>query len=130
MSAPHIRSGLTRRARGPRTATLSGAGGLDSHRQISFFVALSFSVSWASPHPFRWVELAVSHPISGRRPPGAQVSVAIDGRVKREVEVRRGFARIRISSADGEAIPTVQVGSTAEVRYMGEVLLEGTFKLD
>lgn len=56
--------------------------------------------------------------------------MTIDGRVEREVEVRRGFARIRISSADGEAIPTVQIGSTAEVRYMGEVLLEGTFKLD
>jgi hypothetical protein len=61
---------------------------------------------------------------------GAQVSVVIDGRVEREVEIRRGFARIRISSADGEAIPTVQIGSTAEIRYIGEVLLEGTFKLD
>jgi hypothetical protein len=29
------------------------------------------SVSWASPRPSRWVELAVSHPVSGRRPPGA-----------------------------------------------------------
>ena len=65
-----------------------------------------------------------------KAPDGAQVSVAIDGRVEREVEVRRGFARVRISSADGESIPTVQIGSTAEIRYMGEVLLEGTFKRD
>lgn len=63
-------------------------------------------------------------------PDGAKVSVAIDGRVEREVEVRRGFARVRLSSTEGETIPTVHSGSTAEIRYMGEVLLEGTFKLD
>jgi hypothetical protein len=63
-------------------------------------------------------------------PDGARVSIVIDGRVEREVEVRRGYARVRVSSAEGEPIPDVQIGSTVEVRHMGEALLEGTFKLD
>jgi hypothetical protein len=63
-------------------------------------------------------------------PDGARVSAVIDGRVAREVEVRRGYARVRMSSAEGELIPEVRNGSTAEIRYMGEILLEGTFKLD
>jgi hypothetical protein len=63
-------------------------------------------------------------------PDGAQVSIVIDDRVAREVEVRRGFARVRLSSAEGEPIPDVQLGSMVEVRYMGEALLEGTFKPD
>ncbi|MBN1449494.1 MAG: hypothetical protein JW963_00615 [Anaerolineales bacterium] len=63
-------------------------------------------------------------------PDGARVSVVIDGKVVREVEVRRGFARVRLSSADGEIIPDVHNGSAAEIHYMGEALLEGTFKFD
>lgn len=63
-------------------------------------------------------------------PDGASVSVVIDGSPVREVEVRRGFARVRLSSAEGESIPTVRIGSTIEIRYLGEVLLEGSFKPD
>ena len=33
---------LTQRARGPRTAPLSGAGGLDSHRQNGIFRGFGF----------------------------------------------------------------------------------------
>lgn len=63
-------------------------------------------------------------------PDGTRVSLVIDGRPEREVEVRRGFARERLSSNNGEAIPEVSAGSTVEVRYAGEVLLEGTFRPD
>jgi hypothetical protein len=63
-------------------------------------------------------------------PDGAQVSVVIDGRTARQVETRRGYARVRLSSVDGEIIPEVQIGSTAQIQYNGEVLLEGTFKPD
>jgi hypothetical protein len=43
------------RARGPRTAPLSGAGGLDSHRQIGFFRGFGIA-------PFR-------ERVSSRQPP-------------------------------------------------------------
>lgn len=65
-----------------------------------------------------------------KAPDGARVAVVIDGRAEREVEVRRGFARVRLSSLEGESIPAVQNESNAEIRYMGEILLEGTFKPD
>jgi hypothetical protein len=63
-------------------------------------------------------------------PDGARVSAVIDGRLVREIEIQRGFARLRLSSAEGESIPEVRAGSTVEIRYMGEALLEGTFKPD
>jgi hypothetical protein len=63
-------------------------------------------------------------------PDGALVSAVIDGRTVREVEVRRGFARVRLSSTEGEAVPEVRAGSTVEIHYMGAVLLEGVFEPD
>lgn len=63
-------------------------------------------------------------------PDGALVSVLIDGRAVRQVETRRGSARVRLSSLDGEVIPDIQIGSPVEIQYMGENLLEGTFKPD
>ena len=65
-----------------------------------------------------------------KAPDRARLSVVIDGRVERDVEVQRGFSRVRLSSLEGESIPNVQNGSTVEIRYQGEVLLEGTFKPD
>lgn len=63
-------------------------------------------------------------------PDGVQVSVVIDGRAVRQVDTRRGYARVRLSSAEGGEIPEVQIGSSVEIQYNGEVLLEGTFKPD
>jgi len=37
--------------RGPRTAPLSGAGGLDAHRFLAFFMALNSSISQPNPVP-------------------------------------------------------------------------------
>jgi hypothetical protein len=63
-------------------------------------------------------------------PDGARVSALIDGKVVREVELRRGYVRLRLSSAEGESIPEVSNGSAAEIQYLGEILLQGTFRFD
>lgn len=63
-------------------------------------------------------------------PNGDQVQAMIDGKIIRDVIIQRGFARMRYSSAEGEIIPEVQHGSKAEIRYKGELLLEGTFFRD
>lgn len=63
-------------------------------------------------------------------PNGEQVQAMIDGKIVRDVTIQRGYARMRYNSVDGEIIPDVQHGSKAEIRYMGELLLEGTFIRD
>lgn len=63
-------------------------------------------------------------------PKGAQVQAMIDGNIVRDVTVQRGFTRMRYNSADGEIIPDVHHGSKAEIHYMGDLFLEGTFFRD
>ena len=63
-------------------------------------------------------------------PNGDRVQAIIDGKIVRDVIIQRGSARMRYNSSDGEIIPEVQHGSKAEIRYMGELLLEGTFFRD
>lgn len=63
-------------------------------------------------------------------PNGERVQAMIDGNIVRDVTIQRGYARMRYNSVDGEIIPDVQHGSKAEIRYMGELLLEGAFIQD
>lgn len=63
-------------------------------------------------------------------PDGALVAVVINGRQVRQVETRSGFARLHLSSLDGEALPEVCSGDKVEIQLMGEVLLEGVFMPD
>lgn len=63
-------------------------------------------------------------------PDGALVSALVDGREVQQVEIRRGYARVRLSSLQGATIPQVRAGSTAVIRYQDETLLEGSFKPD
>ncbi|MBN1667501.1 MAG: hypothetical protein JW862_10450 [Anaerolineales bacterium] len=63
-------------------------------------------------------------------PDGARVAVLIDGRLVQQVETRRGYVRLRLTSVEGAQIPQVQSGSTAEIQYQGEVLMKGSFRLD
>lgn len=63
-------------------------------------------------------------------PDGAQAQAMIDGKIVQDITIQRGFAHMHYNSADGEIIPDVQHGSKAEIRYMGELLLEGTFFRD
>jgi hypothetical protein len=63
-------------------------------------------------------------------PDGAQVALLVDGRPVHEFTVQRGFAHLRLSSAEGASIPDIERGSLAEIRYQGETLLQGAFKVD
>jgi hypothetical protein len=65
-----------------------------------------------------------------RCPDGALVTLLVDGKPVHELALRRGFAHLRFSSAEGASIPDVAHGSLAEIRYQGEALLQGTFKAD
>ena len=62
-------------------------------------------------------------------PDGAAVAAVADGRTICEVEVRRGSGRAQMD-VQAEAVSTIRNGSTAEIRYMGQVLMAGTFRPD
>jgi len=62
-------------------------------------------------------------------PDGSAVSVVVDGKPVCDVEVRQGSGRVQLH-VQGEAVAAVRNGSAAEIRYMGQVLLQGTFRPD
>lgn len=63
-------------------------------------------------------------------PDGSAASVVVDGSAICEVRMNRGYARLLVSTAQGELVPDVRSGSVAEIRYMGNVLLKGIFRPD
>lgn len=63
-------------------------------------------------------------------PDGAVVSVVVNAATTCELKTNRGHSRLLLSTARGETIPEVNIGSVVEIRYMGETLLKGTFKPD
>jgi len=62
-------------------------------------------------------------------PDGSMVSATADGKIICEVEVRQGVGRLQVD-IQGEAVSAVRNGSKADIRYMGRILMEGTFKPD
>ncbi|MFZ5856195.1 MAG: hypothetical protein ACOYZ6_05130 [Chloroflexota bacterium] len=62
-------------------------------------------------------------------PDGSAVSAVADGRIICEVEVRQGMGRLQMG-VQAEVVSTIRNGSTAEIRYMGKVLMAGTFRPD
>jgi hypothetical protein len=63
-------------------------------------------------------------------PDGSVASVVMDGQIACQVEVRRGRARLKLSSTEGYVFPEVRDGSVGEIQYNGEPLLRGTFRPD
>lgn len=61
---------------------------------------------------------------------GIAVSVVVDNATICEVTLNQGRGRLLLSTAQGETIPQVSNGSVAEIHYLGEALLRGTFKPD
>lgn len=61
---------------------------------------------------------------------GVAVSVVVDNTAVCEVTVSQGHGRLVLSTAQGETIPEVSNGTVAEIHYLGETLLRGTFKPD
>lgn len=62
-------------------------------------------------------------------PDGSAVAAVADGRTICEVEARQGTGRAHMD-VQAEAVSTIRSGSTAEIRYMGQVLMAGTFRPD
>jgi len=62
-------------------------------------------------------------------PDGSSISALADGKLICEVEVRQGMGRLQMD-IQGEAVSTIRNRSTAEIRYMGQVLMAGTFRPD
>ena len=63
-------------------------------------------------------------------PDGSTVSAIVDGNVVCELQVNRGRGRLVLRSSRGDTVPAVGGGGVAEIRYNGEVLLQGTFRRD
>lgn len=63
-------------------------------------------------------------------PEGVIVSAVVDGTAICQIEVNRGHGRFLLRTARGETIPNVSSGSVAEIHYLGQALLEGTFETD
>lgn len=63
-------------------------------------------------------------------PDGTTVSAVIDGSTVREFRVNQGYARLFLSTAQGDRVPDVHNGSVVEIRSSGETLLQGTFRPD
>jgi hypothetical protein len=61
-------------------------------------------------------------------PSGATVSAIVDGTIVCKLQVNRG--RLVLRSSRGDTVPAVGNGSVAEIRYNGEVVLQGTFRRD
>ena len=65
-----------------------------------------------------------------RIPNGTAVSAVVDDTAVCEVKVNQGHVRLLLSTARGETIPEVSNGSVAEIHYLGEAFLRGTFEPD
>lgn len=63
-------------------------------------------------------------------PDGAVVSVVIDAAATCEIRINRGRGRLFVGAAQEGTIPEVSAGSAAEIQYLGEALLKGTFEPD
>lgn len=63
-------------------------------------------------------------------PDGTTLSAVVDGATIREFRVSQGYARLFLSTAQGDPVPEVHSGSVAEIRFSGEILLQGTFRPD
>ena len=63
-------------------------------------------------------------------PSGATVSAIVDGTIACELQVNRGRGRMVLRSSRGDTVPAVGKGSVAEIRYNGEVVVQGTFRRD
>lgn len=63
-------------------------------------------------------------------PDGTLADVVVDGAKVAKLPVKRGMARVVLSSTDGARVPDFQKGQEVEIRVSGRAVLAGVFKPD